>query len=206
MPLPTPDEILAGLADIASDNHSAGVIWHGALLFVLVALALGFRPYERHARLALVFPLASVSAFSWSYGNPFNGMVFSISAVLLALMGAFGPTRHRVQGASRPFAMAAFILIALGGAYPHFSPNAPLWRLLYDSPFGLIPCPTLLVVIGLTLLGRGLGSFSWTVVSSVLGVFYGAFGGWRLGVTIDWVLVAGSLLLLLQGVRGRRLG
>ena len=52
-------------------------------------------------------------------------------------------------------------------------------------PTGLVPCPTLSIVIGLALIVEGLDSRIWTsVLVGATGVFYGIFGAVRLGVTI----------------------
>ena len=40
----------------------------------------------------------------------------------------------------------------------------------YASPFGLLPCPTLSVVIGLTLIFGGLQSTAWSVLLIAAGV------------------------------------
>lgn len=60
---------------------------------------------------------------------------------------------------------------------------------------GLVPCPTLSIVIGLALMVGGFGSTAWSLVLGATGIFYGALGAARLGVTIDWVLMAGALMI-----------
>ena len=61
---------------------------------------------------------------------------------------------------------------------------------------GLIPCPTLSLVIGFTLLAGGFGSKAWSLVLVAAGTFYGLFGVARLGVVLDVVLAGGALCLL----------
>lgn len=62
---------------------------------------------------------------------------------------------------------------------------------------GLIPCPTLSAIIGMTVVFGGLGSRSWSTVLAALAVFYGVYGAAVLGVTIDWVLAAGAALVFM---------
>jgi len=84
--MPSSAEILEGIAQISNDERSAAILWHGLLIAGVLALALGFKPRQHHARVALAVPVASVSFFARSYGNPFNGAVFAVfSAVLAAL-------------------------------------------------------------------------------------------------------------------------
>lgn len=60
-----------------------------------------------------------------------------------------------------------------------------------------MPCPTLSIVIGLSLVVGGLDSRAWTLLLGISGLFYGLFGVLRLGVTIDLVLFLGALLAVL---------
>jgi len=62
----------------------------------------------------------------------------------------------------------------------------------------LIPCPTLSFTIGFAMLANGFSSRVWSIVLVIIGVFYGLFGALRLGVHLDFVLLAGTLLLLIQ--------
>ena len=202
--MPSASEILRGLQQIADDGRGAAILWHGALLALLIALGFGLRPRQHHARVALSAPLASVSVFAWSYSNPFNGMIFAIAAAVLAMLGAHAPSESRVSRGSFPSTLAGVALIGFGWVYPHFLSEARWWRLLYETPLGLLPCPTLSVVVGLALLGGGLGSSAWSLALSALGFFYGAFGALYLGAQIDWVLCAGSMLLALSRRRSVR--
>ncbi|PLW83854.1 hypothetical protein CWI75_00380 [Kineobactrum sediminis] len=84
-------------------------------------------------------------------------------------------------------------MIGFGWLYPHFLDNTTSLVYLYAAPTGLIPCPTLSIVIGFTLILGGLGSRSWCLVLAMMGLFYGVFGAARLGVRIDGVLILGAL-------------
>jgi hypothetical protein len=66
---------------------------------------------------------------------------------------------------------------------------------IYASPFGILPCPTLSVVIGITLLFPDLRSRSWTTSLAVASLLYGAIGVFRLGVVLDWGLLLASATL-----------
>lgn len=70
---------------------------------------------------------------------------------------------------------------------------------LYSAPFGLLPCPILSVVIGMTLLVHSLRSSSWNTPLVVAGLLYGAVGSFQLGVTLDWALLFASAALVLYG-------
>jgi len=70
-------------------------------------------------------------------------------------------------------------MIAFGWLYPHFLTFGPVTRYLVAAPMGLIPCPTLSLVIGFALLAGGLSSRAWSIVLAVVGLFYGLFGACR---------------------------
>jgi len=199
--MPSSAEILEGLQVIANTERSVAIFWHGLLIATLLALALGFRPRQHHARIALAAPLASVSVFAWTYGNPFNGAVFAAASAVLAVLGAREASEQRVAGGSRVAVVVGGAMIGFGWVYPQFGATERWWALLCEAPFGLIPCPTLSVVIGIALLAGGLGSLAWSVALSMLALFYGLFGAWRLGVGIDLALCAASLVLLWEARR-----
>jgi hypothetical protein len=190
--MPTPEEILAGLSTIANDWRLLAILWHGYFAVLILGLAAGLRLKERLFGVLLAVPLLSVSALAWIHGNPFNGLLFAFTGILLLGIaarlrqedGGISPMRLTVPGA---------FLIVFGWVYPHFLNDTGLLAYLYSAPTGLVPCPTLSIVIGFTLVLRGLRSRAWCLVLCAAGLFYGAFGAGRLGVTIDWILFVGAL-------------
>jgi len=63
---------------------------------------------------------------------------------------------------------------------------------------GLIPCPTLSLLIGFLLLYNGFGSQAVTLTFVIAGLFYGIFGVLKLGVYLDIFLVFGSITLVIK--------
>jgi len=193
--MPSPQEIVEGLTQVARGWAPLAVVWHVVVGVAVVLLARGRVPTRRTAGVMLAAPLVSVGVLAAVHGNPFNAIVLGAGAVALAVLGARLPVARvvRVRGVWR---VAAVGMIGFGWAYPHFLEGGSPWVYLVAAPVGLVPCPTLSVVIGLALLGQGLGARAWSTVLAVLGLFYGVFGALRLGVAIDGVLVLGALALL----------
>lgn len=214
--MPPAADILDGLSIIA--NRAAGVAmgWHIVIATALVALAGGWRPSRRAARLLIGMPIASVAAVAFAFGNPFNGVVFAASAMALTALARMGDRRPVSRGSAWAFG-TGMATAAFGWVYPHFLEGHPT-AYLYAAPVGLVPCPTLAVAIGFALLGGGLGSRAWSLTLGAVGLFYGLFGVLRLGVFLDVGLVAGAVVLLAAVLRspidghvshtggGRRLG
>jgi len=57
--------------------------WHVGLAAWLIALVSGFYPTRRQLGFALALPVVSVAVLAWVSRNPFNGLIFTILAVLL---------------------------------------------------------------------------------------------------------------------------
>lgn len=194
--MPAESEIIAGLARIANQGIVFAVLWHVVAAAALAWLALGrWLPSRRVAAVAVTLPLATASLFAWRDGNPFNGTMMALALVVLALLGlrlSESPVRPGPRWAT---ALGAFALV-YGFVYPHFLAGQPVWLYLVAAPAGLVPCPTLAVILGTALLGGGFESRPWPVVASAFGLFYALFGMLRLHVWLDGGLAVISLGLL----------
>lgn len=194
--MPASQQILSGLAEIANSWRALAIVWHVYFAVLALGLILGARPSKCMAGILLGLPLFSVSALAWAAANPFNGTFFGISGSALIAASVRLP-RDPVQTASAWVVIMGAFMFIFGWMYPHFFDTSSWVSYLYAAPVGLVPCPTLSVVVGLSLALGGLGSRAWSLVLSVTGMFYGVFGALHLGVTIDWVLFLGGLLIAL---------
>lgn len=202
--MPSPEQILSGLSAIANGWRGLALAWHVYFGALVLALVLGARPPARLIALLLSPPLLSVSVLAWTAANPFNGTVFAVLAAASAIIPARRRGRVRL---SQLWAVPGAMLFAFGWIYPHFLQTLSIAPYLYASPLGLIPCPTLAAVIGIGLMTAGFGSLPWMLVIGVAGAFYGVFGAALLGVGLDWVLLAGAVLMLLNtAIAGRARG
>jgi len=193
--MPAAGQLLGGLANIANSWKAVALFWHlyfGAIVLILV---LGIRSMKRTTGLLLAFPLFSVSAMAWMAANPFNGAVFALLGILLVSVSVrLG--RDSVKISRRCFFIAGAFMFAFGWLYPHFLKSSSLLPYLYMAPTGLVPCPTLAIVIGLALILEGLDSRALCGILGAAGLFYGIFGVARLGVALDWGLVLGAIVIL----------
>jgi hypothetical protein len=193
--MPSASEILGGLANIADSWKTLAVLWHIYFGFFVVVALFGFRAQNRLVGALLIPHLASVSVLAWMNGNPFNGVAFgALSITLVALLWSLS---SRPAARSRPaWLLLGLLLVFFGWAYPHFLEEDPASTYLYAAPLGLIPCPSLSLAVGVTIIFSGLHSRAWSLVLSSAALFYGVFGALYLGVTIDWVLAGGGIGLL----------
>jgi hypothetical protein len=195
--VPSATHIHDGLTTIANVAMPLAIGWH--VLFALVGLALlaGWKPSRRMAAALLTLPIFSVGVLAWAFDNPFNGSVFV--ALALALLAAGARLGEASIRRGPPWATGLGVLMALfGWVYPHFLEAGSPLRYLYAAPTGLAPCPTLAIVIGLTLIGDGIGTVRWSVLLGTAGIFYALFGTFGLGVGIDLLLLVGAAALIVR--------
>jgi hypothetical protein len=197
--MPTAEEILSGLRSIANTWTTVAVFWHVYFAVLVGFLLSGTLPSRRVIGLLLGPPLLSVSVLAWLSGNPFNGSLFALIGGMVIVIGARLP-REKVRLAQPQILITGVIFFGLGWLYPYFLETDSLLTYAYSAPIGLIPCPTLLIVTGLCLVLNGLNSRALTLVLGLAGLLYGAIGSFKLGVTIDALLMFGAVSLLLQGV------
>ena len=197
--MPTSEQILNSLHQISNAWQVLAIIWHVYFGVLAGILLVGNRPSPRMVGVLLAMPLLSVSGIAWASMNPFTGIVFALAGIALVMISNRLPGDH-VQLAPAWAMVVGTGMIVFGWVYPHFLDTASFLPYLYSAPTGLIPCPTLSIVIGIALILGGLGSRLWSLVLGATGVFYAFFGAIRLGVTIDWILLAGSLAIILMAL------
>ena len=198
--MPSAETVLTGLATIANEWRWLAITWHVVAAVLFAALFTGWWPSTRVVGHLLIAPLLSVSLMAWLSGNPFNGTVFAMLAA--TLVGAAARLSNApVRLASRARVAAGIAFVVFGWTYAHFLRTDSWMTYLYASPFGLLPCPTLSVAIGMTLLFRNLRSRLWSMPLVVAGLLYAAVGVFRLGVALDWGLLLASVVLAAVVVR-----
>jgi hypothetical protein len=193
--MPDASEILAGLAEIANRAIVVAVVWHVLIAGAAVALGRGWRPQADVAATLLASLPASVAMLAIAQENWFTGVAFSAIAIALLFLSTqlgWAPVRAGAPLNKR----IGIALVVFGYLYPHFLESVSPLVYLVAAPVGVVPCPTLAVVIGFTLLEAQRFTRSWVLVVSAAGLFYGAVGVLRLGVWLDVPLVLGALVLL----------
>jgi hypothetical protein len=189
--VPNPEQLLAGLQLIANRSQAVGTLWHIAAIIAIIAIISGWLPSRRTVALASVLPLMSVAIVAFANQGFFNGAVFTVVALILALLGRHVPEERPARPASWVLVLGIAMTI-LGFVYPHFLQGGSYLWYLYSGPLGELPCPTIYFVIGLTLLCDGVGSRAWSLILAALAWFYGVVGVAKLGVWLDAGLVVGA--------------
>ncbi len=192
--MPTVDQILNGLQKSANTWKAVSAFWHIFFGVAVIVLLTGIRPSKRSAGMLLGLPLLSVSTIAWLSSNPFNGVIFAVVSIVFLVLSA------RLQSGARIapplFFIPGVLMFAFGWVYPHFLNTSNWLPYLYSTPTGLIPCPTLSIVIGSLLILDGLNSRALCILLGGAGLFYGVTGAVQLHVALDWVLLFGAAAIL----------
>jgi hypothetical protein len=192
--VPTPDVIRAGLTAIANEWRALAIAWHVVFGLAIVSVGAGWRPSQRAAACGLSLPLVSVSALAWQSGNPFNTLVFAFLALVLFGIALTMPSES-IRVAARPVSVVGGLLLIFGWTYPHFVTSDRWTTYLYASPLGLVPCPTLATLIGMSLVLELFRAVRWSAMLAVAGLVYGAIGVFKLRVALDYGLLAGAVVI-----------
>lgn len=193
----TKDEIIAGLISVANDYSNIAIVWHIIILILLAALFAGWKPENSLMILLLSSLLMSVSAFASLQGNIFNASVFAF-LVIMSIYSTLRAGNGMISGDRSWPDIAGLLLIIFGLIYPEFLKTYSPIEYTYASPIGLIPCPTISALTGFALVYKGFRSRMWSITIGVAGMFYGLMGAFYLDMYVDWILVAGAVVLIVN--------
>lgn len=209
--VPTPEQILAGLIKMANECRLVAIIWHVFFAIIIGALIIGLyrkktnRWYltKRAFGIFLGLPALSVGIVSCFY-NPVNAIVGIVIGALL-LLTAVKFSSENVQLAPKWAMIPGIFMVIFGWIYPSalFMDLSSIGSYVFATPLGLIPCTTLSIIIGLTLLLNGLNSRRYSLIVGITGIVYGILGVVQLGVLIDVVLFIGACVLTINAIRGK---
>ena len=201
--MPTPEEILNGLALAANRFTTLSIAWHLIVLIFIILLMTGRKFNTKIVAAGLSIFLLSVGIVAVLVSNPFNAIMFALAALLFGFITLkFKPVPVGLKWDL--ISVSGLVMVIFGFIYPHFLDGDNFYQYLYSAPMGLIPCPTLSVFIGITLMLHGFQSKKWMMTAALFGLFYGIFGVMRLKVVLDVLLIGGAFFLMVYAFIWRR--
>lgn len=185
----SPERILNYLTMVSNQN-----LWLNALIHLMVLAAVLVLIFGKNTKIkqwvvdgVICLLFISVATVSFVYGNPF---IFLIMAVLtiFALIELRQGKNEFTTPKFNLHTLIAFTSIIIGFWYPHFVKANPI-ALLLVSPAGIIPCPTLLIVLGLLTLAYPKVNKTQYIITVLIGTFHGNTGVFQLKVFLDMAII-----------------
>jgi len=177
------------LSMVANKNLGLNMAAHLAVIVSIASLYLlkdlKVKKYIFNGTILALFLSVTVNAII--YGNPFHVLTFGILAVMAAVELIRG--KNQVDTPKKSInTIIAYGFVFIGLWYPEFSDS--MFKALLLSPVGMLPCPTLITVLGmLNLYSPNISKLQF-VVTVLLGTVYGVIGTFRFGVYLDvWLIV-----------------
>ena len=191
--MPTPEEILSLNEYLANRYVAIAVMWH-----VIIVFLLAFQMHRKQTGSHLYYGLTgvlflSVSVLALTVLNIFNFLVYFIPSLLLIRKSILTRGPDLKLSKSTVFSASAYIFILTGLVYPHFL-NSDFTIYLVASPTGIVPCPTLLLASGISLLFVKPDHKLLLYILMPLNLVYGLIGIFILGVYIDALLVCAAIM------------
>jgi hypothetical protein len=194
--MPSSEEILKSLQLAANQYSGLAILWH-MLMFLFILFLYFKKPSNGLTGVALSLPLFSVSIIAFLVHNFFNGIVFTVAGLLFIGLARSAKKENISLNSSPVLRSAGIAVLIFGWAYPHFLGSGFIIY-FYAAPVGLIPCPTLLTITGISMIFSIKQSTQAVISLVVLDLFYALFGVFRLEVYIDIVLLFAAIVYFFQ--------
>lgn len=182
-------QILHYLQSVANQNLWLNALNHLIALAAIVFIFLGKNAKPKRILVdgAMVVLTLSVSITGLKYGNPVHTLTFAVIAVFALIELMQGKNDFTIRKTDFQTVLALFFLF-IGFWYPEFVKTNFVGSLLF-SPAGIIPCPTLLIILGLLTLAFPNVNKVQYIITLIMGVFYGFVGVFQLKVYLDITLI-----------------
>jgi hypothetical protein len=169
-------------------------LWLNAVIHLMVLTAVLILIFAKENRVkrwvvdgVICLLFISIVSVAIVYGNPFHALTMGLLAVFAVIELWQGKNEFNIPKINL-HTFIAFSSIIIGFWYPDFVKTTPI-ALLLVSPAGIVPCPTLLIVLGLLTLTYPRVNKTQYTITAIIGVFYGFTGVFQLKVFLDIALI-----------------
>lgn len=183
------ENIVHYLTTVTNQNLWLNALIHLVVLAAVLVLFFGKNKNTKRwvvdGTICLLF--ISIIAVSIAYGNPFHFITMGLLAIF-ALIEFWQGKNDFTTPKINLHTLIAFSSIIIGFWYPEFVKANPIALLLF-SPAGIVPCPTLLIVLGLLTLAYPKVNKTQYIITAIVGAFYGITGVFQLKVPLDLAII-----------------
>ncbi|MCK4251350.1 hypothetical protein KAX97_07870 [candidate division WOR-3 bacterium] len=194
----TPQEIAIWLTMITSQVKIYSVIMHILFLTVII-FGLCFKKI-RNVLFFLFIAFLSLFAtvISVKYMIVPNIMIFALFFLLIVNAYFRRKLNFDLENSSTVSLVFAIIGFVFGFWYLHWVQSPVLLNALIYSPLGSINCPTMVTICGFLCLTKKPRSVVLEAIVSLVTLYFGFFGLFRLGAYIDIALIICALFLIFR--------
>lgn len=195
------ESILNYLSMVSNQNIYLNLIMHVITFLSIPSIfLLKNKRMQKAVFNGLVFILTlSVTVNAFINGNPFHLATFAILSII-ALRELIGRNQVVISASNNVTIFVAFIFLFIGVWYPEFVHTTPL-AMLFISPMGIVPCPTLIVILSLfSLNSSGISKIQY-IATIIIGAVYAVIGVFLFKVYLDaalGILVFYSIYILIS--------
>lgn len=158
------------------------------------------------ANVTVVELALSVTINAAVYGSSFHLITFALMSILFVVF-CFETKKKRNDSGVRKvevgisaFSVISVLILLLGLWYPEFV-HTDMMRSFVFAPVGIVPCPTLLTILGVMNLFGTLFSRRKKILVVVFAIIYGIVGTFVFGVYLDIALLVAVIFTIYGIVR-----
>jgi hypothetical protein len=193
-----PEAIVKMLEGVSRDVRGYSAFIH-ALFLGVVGLGL-FMKKSRDTVFSLFLAFLSLSAtvVSIKYAIVPNIIIFTMFFVLIIHAHFTKKLNFSLKNIPFPDLLFGIVALVFGFWYLHWVESPIGLNALLFSPLGSVNCPTMVTICGFLSLSRKPRSMFLDAAVSLITLYFGFFGLFRLGAYVDVALIVCSLFLIVR--------
>ncbi len=194
----SPEEITSMLSNVTDQLRTFSAIVHIIFLVVMVMGLLLKKIRGALFFLFIAFLSLSATVIAIKYMILPNIIIFAMFFGLI--INAYFKKQLNFELGNLKLVNLFFGIIGMvfGFWYLHWI-ESPIWlNALYNSPLGVVNCPTMVTICGFLCLTEKPRSVMLETTVALITLYFGFFGVFRLGAYIDIVLIVCALFLILR--------
>lgn len=171
------------------------------LIYVSIALYFLFMKGNHHKiaklirNISVIILMVTVTFIAIQNGNPFHTITFVITIILTVIFQFVMPKKKLDSEKKSPnktvknvIMLSTAVILFIGIFYPEFT-NVSLPKFLLYAPVGIVPCPTLLTVLGFTNLTANIRDKYVLITLACMASVYGIIGVFVFHIYFDITLL-----------------
>lgn len=194
----SPEEITSMLSNVTDQLRTFSAIAHIIFLVVIVTGLILKKVRGTLFFLFIAFLSLSATVIAIKYVILPNIIIFTMFFVLIINAYFKKQLNFELENLKPVNLFFGIIGMVFGFWYLHWV-ESPIWlNALYNSPLGIVTCPTMVTICGFLCLTEKPRSVMLEATVALITLYFGFFGVFRLGAYIDIMLIVCALFLILR--------